>query len=512
MKAARKLSLLVVATALSGCTVGPNYHTPATTMPSAFSGVPTTRPATTGASTRPLVDFTRWWKSFDDPQLTALVDQAVVANFDLEIALTRLQEARTLEVALSGTAWPVLEASGAAGRGSGTNSTKGRISAPLNAGSNTTGLKEITEVVGFDAGWELDLFGYYRREIEAAHYDAQAAAQARNAVLITVVADVARAYMDMRAYQVRLAIIQDNINIERQTVDVVRQRFSHGLTNELDLALANRQLATLEAQLAPLQEQVAVAQRRLAVLLGEFPDKLAAEMQIPGGLPIMPPTIQAGLPIELLRRRPDIREAEQQLAASTARVGQAEANLFPRVGVTAGVGMQGQGLGRIPVRNSFLWSVGPTAYWPLLDFGTLDAMTDLQDLHTHELLVNYKRMILNAVTEVENAISGYDAEQNRLTDLATALAASKRAVTLASQRYDRGLTDFLNVLDAERQLYDLQDQYALAQQTVILQYIALYKGLGGGWENYQKIPPIHQPQPAIIATFQRTVAPVDPEK
>jgi NodT family efflux transporter outer membrane factor (OMF) lipoprotein len=476
-------------------------------MPAQFGGA-ATQPA--AASTTQPVDVGHWWGAFNDPELEALVDRAVATNFDLEIALTHLQESRTMEVAVAGMAWPVGEASGAAARGSGTNSTKGRVSGPLNAGSNTTGLKEITEVVGFDAGWELDLFGRYRRLIEAARYDTQAAAELRSAVLISVVAGVARAYMDTRTYQGRLAIIQDNIRTERQTVDFVQEKFNLGFTNELDVALARRQLGFLEAQLEPLREQITVAQRRLAVLLGEFPEALAAELQRPQPLPAVPRQIEPGLPVDLLRRRPDIRAAERELAASTARIGAAEANLFPRVGVTAGVGLQGQGLGRPPAQTAFLWSAGPAAYWPLLDFGTLDALIDIQDLQTHALLVNYKQTIVSAVEEVENAVSGYAAEQDRLAKLGEAVAAGARAVTLASQRYDRGLTDFLNVLDAERQLYDLQDQYAVAQEAVALQFIALYKALGGGWENYQAIPPMHRPQPAIIATFQRSLSPHDP--
>jgi NodT family efflux transporter outer membrane factor (OMF) lipoprotein len=510
----------IMVVGLPGCMVGPNYHTPSTTMPSSFSAIEpstrpttqvTTQPAIATASTRP-VDIAKWWQSFDDPELDSLVDRAITTNFDLEIALTRLQEARTMEVAVNGRELPVAGASGAAGRGSGTNSTKGRISAPLNAGSNTTGLKEITQVVGFDAGWELDLFGRYRREAEAAGYDMQAAAENRNAVLIAVVSDVARAYMDLRAFQMRLSIIQDNIRIEQQSVNVVQQRFDRGITNELDLALAKRQLATLQSQLAPLEDQIVVAQRRLTVLLGTYPDALNEELSHPVALPQVPEQIQTGLPVDLLRRRPDILEAERQLASSTAQVGALTANLFPRLGITAGLGLQGQGLGREPAKNTFLWSVGPTAYWPLLDFGTLDALIDVQDLRTHELLVDYKRSIVNAITEVENSISGYDAEQNRLANLADALLASNRAATLASERYDRGLTDFLNVLDAERQLYELQDQYAVAQETAILQFISLYKGLGGGWENYQNIPPIRRPQPAIIATVERILSPQDPER
>ena len=227
----------------------------------------------------------------------------------------------------------------------------------------------------------------------------------------------------------------------------------------------------------------------------------------PGQLPGSPIAIEPGLPVDLLRRRPDIRQAERELAASTARIGAADRRSFPRVAVTAGAGLQGQGLGRRPQQSSYIWSVGPTAYWPLLDFGTLDAVIEIQKFRTHELLVNYSGAILNAVEEVENAIGSFNSQQQRLRDLENALAASQRAVQLAQQRYERGLTDFLNVLDAERELYVLQDQYALAQEEAIVQFIAVYKGLGGGWETYQNIPDIRNPQPAIVATVREAVAP-----
>ncbi|MGA2439632.1 MAG: efflux transporter outer membrane subunit [Tepidisphaeraceae bacterium] len=503
----RATCVLALAGVVSGCSVGPNYHTPSTTMPSAYAAA-STQPSPVAQPAH----ISRWWRAFNDPELDSLIDRAIAANFDLDLALTRLQEARTMEVAVEGPAFPVLGASGAAARGSGTNSTKGRISPPLNAASNTTGLKEITQIIGFDAGWELDLFGRYRRQIEAAQYDTQAAAETRNAVLITVVSDVARAYTEVRALQMRLKIANDNIDIERTTVDVVQQRFDRGLTNELDLALAKRQLATLQSEIAPLVAEISAVQRRLAVLLGEYPEDLTVELQQAVPLPQLPRRIQSGLPLDLLRRRPDIRQAERELAANTALVGARTADLFPRLAITAGAGLQGQGMGRPPAGNTFIWSAGPTAYWPLLDFGALDALIEIQDLRTHEALVNYRKTIVNAVEEVDDALSAYSAQQDRLQNLTDALAASQRAVTLANQRYNRGLTDFLNVTDAERQLYELQDQYAIAQEDVVVQCIAIYKGLGGGWQSYQQIPPIRKPLPAVAATVRQIVSPDHPEK
>lgn len=499
----------MIGLAAGGCAVGPNYKTPRTVLPSAYDTGPASS-ASTRPSTRPAqrpIDLARWWQSLDDPELNSLVERAIESNLDLKIALNRLQEARAEEYVVSGGTMPLVDLAGAAARSTGNDSTRGRIPGPIHSGANTAGLQEITHVVGFDAGWELDLFGRFRREVEAIRADTQAAAEARNVVLITLVSDVARAYADTRALQLRLAVARENIRAQEQTDDYVRARRRQGLANDLEVALADRQLATVRSNVAPLEAAIAQSQRRLAVLLGKLPQDLYAELQKPGNLPEPPEKIQPGLPIDLLRRRPDVRESERELAASTARIGVATANLFPRVAVTGAYGFQGQGLGRTPVENKMIWSLGPQAYWPLLDFGTLDAVIEVQDFRTKELLYNYRRTVLQAVEEVDNAIGTYTAERDRLDQLGVALEASRRAVDLATERYQRGLTDFLNVLDAQRQLYELQDQEAVAQEAVLVQFIALYKALGGGWEEYQKVPDIRRPQPAILATGREVVAP-----
>jgi NodT family efflux transporter outer membrane factor (OMF) lipoprotein len=495
---------------LGGCAVGPNYHAPQIKLPDGF--VAASQASSAAGPGSASIDPASWWHALNDAQLDSLVDRAIQANPNLEIALTRLQEARTFEAAVTGQALPVLEASAGGARGTGSNLARGRASAPLVSAANTAGLDQITYIFGFDAAWEIDLFGRYRREIEAARSDSQAAAAARNAVLVTVVADVARGYLDMRGLQTQLAVLQQNIRTAQKSLDLVQARFERGITNELDVTLAHRQLATLQAQLEPLTAQIRAAQYAIAVLLGQFPEDLAKELAKPDLIPQVPETIDTGLPLDLIRRRPDIREAERRLAGATARVGVATANLFPRIALTAGAGYQGQGLGVTPTTNQFIWSAGAAALWPLLDFGILDAMVDIADLRTHELLVGYKQTVLRAVQEVDGAISNYAAQQDRLRNLGQALAASQRAVSLASQRYDRGLTDFLNVVDAERQQYDLQEQYAASQTVVAEQFVALYKALGGGWEQYQNIPPIRQPQPAIVAAFRRLINPTDPQK
>lgn len=496
---------------LAGCKVGPDYQAPAIPMPEHFAASAATpvAPADKGGDP-PAIDLGIWWHSLGDRDLDSLVDRAIASNLDIEIALTRLQEARTEEAVVLGEALPEMAASGGGGLGTGSDLSRGRAAPALQSADNRTGLKHVASVVGFDAGWELDVFGKYRREIEAAQYDTEAAAAARNAVLVTVVADVVRAYVDLRGLQTQLAVLNRNIATARSTLEVVQTRFDRGLTNELDVTLAQRQLATLEAEVAPLGGAINAAQDIIAVLIGRFPEDLAQELARPGMIPPLPETIEPGLPLELLRRRPDISEAERQLASATARIGVATADLFPHLAITGAVGYQSQNLGRLP--SSGIWSAGPSAYWSLLDFGTLDALVDIADLQTHERLVQYREDILFAVQEVDTAIANYAARQDRLKRLGEALVASQRAVTLASQRYDRGLTDFLNLLDAERQEYDLETQYAVADQAAAEDFVALYKGLGGGWEGHQSVPPIRTPQPAIIAAFHRLLAPEDPTK
>jgi len=247
------------------------------------------------------------------------------------------------------------------------------------------------------------------------------------------------------------------------------------------------------------------AEARIAVLLGTFLQDIDTELRQPAAIPTPPAKIQPGRPVDLLRRRPDIRQAERALAAATARIGVATADLFPRVALISGVGVEGgraSGGSASPYHGP-IWSIGPGLYWPLLDFGRLDALINIAEFQAQALLIDYRRAIVAAVGDVDQAIKRYSAELDRLRSLRVALDEGRRAVELARQRYDRGLTDFLNVLDAERQEYDLEDQYAAEQQVVAVQFIALYKALGGGWELYQALPSIPKPRPAIMATFPR---------
>jgi NodT family efflux transporter outer membrane factor (OMF) lipoprotein len=502
MKIRRLLGAGVLA--LAGCAAGPSYRTPAPDLPDAFSAqlsAPTPQPA----PRTPQVDLAAWWKALEDPELNSLIDRAVAANPDLEVALTRLQQARTYESVVVGHALPEVDASAAAGRGTGSDLTRSRAQQPLVSADNGADLKHINLIAGFDAVWELDLFGKFRREIEAAHYDTQAAAAARDGVLTSVIADVVRAYVDLRGLQIRAGILNEASKALRESLRIETIRYQRGITNELDVALATRELDTLNAEIRPVEAEVSAAKYTIAVLLGEYPEKVAEELAKPALIPSIPGPAAPGVPLDLLRRRPDVLQSERELASATAHIGVATANLFPQVALVGSIGAQGQGWGTTPAVNKHIWSFGPAAIWPLLDFGALDAQVNVTDLEAHARLVRYRSTILHAVQEVDSALDSYSADQDRMTDLGEAMLAAQRAVDLANQRYDRGLTDYLNVIDAERQFYQLQEQYAAAQVSQADDFVRLYKSLGGGWQNYQTVPDIRPPQPAVIAAFRRVL-------
>ena len=488
--------------ALTGCAAGPNYHSPKPDTPPQFVASSSAASSPVPADER---DLATWWRALNDSELDSLVDRAIKANLDVAIALTRLQQARTYETVVMGSALPEVNASAGAARGTGSDLGRSRADQALVSATNTAGLTQINTLEGFDAVWELDLFGKFRREIEATKYDTQAAAAARYGVITTVIADVVRAYIDLRGFQVQSGVLRQAVDVLRESLRLESIRYQRGIINELDVALATRELSTMEAQLAPMVAQEKAAQYALAVLLGEYPESMVQELSKPDLVPSMPAAASAGTPLELLKRRPDIQQVERRLASATARIGVATASLYPQVGLIGSIGAQGQGWGTSPAIGSHIWSFGPAALWPVLDFGALDAQVNVARLERRAYLLSYRRTILNAVQEVDTALDAYSAQQDRLKNLGDGLVAAQHAVDLASARYNRGLTDYLNVVDAERQLYDIQEEYAQAQVAEGEQFVQLYRSLGGGWENYQSVPDIRRPQPAIIAAFRRAV-------
>jgi NodT family efflux transporter outer membrane factor (OMF) lipoprotein len=507
------LSLLGIAVAVAGCAVGPDYQLPDTPMPGSFLAQRGKESLLSSNSASAELELTQWWRMLHDPELDSLVARALESNLDLEVALTRVQAARAVIVVEANQALPEVGAGYGAGAGTGTDNTKAVAPTAIRAGDNAKNLQSINQVGGLDAGWEIDLFGRIQREVEARTADAEALKDARDWLFAIVAADVARAYLDMRAHQRELVVLGKNIDAARHNLELAQTRFNRGLTNELDVSLAQRQLATLESDTAPLAALVDVSRHAIAVLMGRFPEEMAGELARSGPIPALPARVPVGLPVDLLRRRPDIREAERRLAAANALVGAAIAQLFPTVILVGGGGAQGgvtSAPGAVPI--TWIGAIGPSVTMPVLDFGGLDAQIEIADLQTRGLLASYRKTILTAVQQVDDAVASYNAQLMRLKSLDRALDAALQAAKIATERYDRGLTDFLNVLDAERELYAIEESHVVARQAAADSFVALCKALGGGWPPDAVIPPLRPLQPALIAAarYLQTAHPQNP--
>jgi len=493
---------VALAGVLTGCAVGPDYQMPDAALPVAF----VTQPAVKGSGPAgPSPDRWQWWRTLRDPHLNDLIERTLQNNLDLKIALDRLQQARLQLVVIGSLALPEVDGGGGGGVGSGTDETKGRAAQALRAGDNAGGLKSITQIGGLDAAWEIDIFGKIARRFEAQTYTAEALKEARDWVYVTIAADVARLYFDLRARQERLAVLNRDIEAARKVLDLAQTRLDRGLTNELDVTLAKRQVATLEADVEPLKALIASNGYAIAVLAGEYPEALASDLRRPGAVPRLPDRAPVGLPIDLLRRRPDIREAERFLAAAVADVGARTADLFPSLLITAAAGAQGGPRSGSTVPITWIDSIGPAINAPLLDFGALDASIEIADYRTHELASAYKQTILVAVQQVDEANANYRAFRQSLRSLDTAIDAARQATKVSTERYDRGLTDFLNVLDAERQQFALEQQRTEVVRLAGDSFVSLYKALGGGWPPNEVIPSIRHPDPAAIAAVKHLI-------
>jgi outer membrane protein TolC len=521
----------------SGCAVGPDYQLPTVAVPTEFRTASLT-PAIASAPTN--AEFVRWWQVLRDTRLNWFIEQAIASNPDIEIALTRVQEARLQQNVVLGAMLPTVAGSGGIATGSAGDLMRSRAGLALRAGDSTHGFTAISRMAGFAASWELDLFGKVQRSLEAAVDDAEAQIDLRNAVLITVIADVARNYFEIRGLQIRLEIARKDVAEAKRTIDLVATRSKHeesdksdrapatdesdatstkpgvrvperrnksSESKESDLSLADGELAIQLARLPELEAAISAAESRLAGLLGTYVADIAGAIRGPARLPALPERLRPGAPVELLRRRPDIRAVERELAAATARIGVATADLFPSVTLTAGFGGQGTtgSTGATPSVHGPIWSVGPGLNWPVLDFGRLDALIDIQEMRTHEVLVRYKKTIIAAVEEVNEAVRQYRLDLRQWKALSAALEAINYAVNLTTERYKRGDTEFRALLSEQRWKYAREEQVAIAAEKATLRYIAFYKALGGGWELYEELPPLPPVQPAVVAGVGRLI-------
>lgn len=479
MRRPSALALLLLAGALPACTVGPNYAPPTINTPPGWAS-----PMEGGADAQP-ADLAQWWTVLNDPVLDRLVRRALDANLDLQAAEQRVLQARAARGIVAGDELPRVDADGSYTRSRGSERTGGPVIDEPSSGVNTWR-------AGLAASWELDVFGRVRRNVEAADAQLDAAVERRRDLMVILAADVAQTYADLRAFQRRLVIARENVGIQQETLSLSRARFDAGLSSELDVARATALLQTTLASIPPLEAGVRSAIYRLAVLIAEPPEALVNELTPDAPIPAIPSGIRVGLPSDLLLRRPDLRAAERDLAAQTAQIGVATADLYPRFSLLGGFGFSANDAGRLFDLNSRFWSIGPALTWNVFDNGRIRSNIRLQEARTQELLVQFQQAALRAMAEVDSALVAYAKGQQRLTALAQAVEANQRAVDLANQLYSRGLTDFFSVLDTQRQLFLSQDLFAESQLDNASNLITLYRALGGGWSDQS--PP--QPAPA----------------
>lgn len=506
----------VAATAMlcCGCMTGPDYERPDIPVPDAWSE-PLEQGETSGAAV-----LDTWWSSFGDVSLDSLVARAVAGNFDLQIAESRLKQARAYEDIAGAALWPQVNTAAAYHRSQTPEvDTQGRNSGSVSIsptglsvaetmpgpfGTMFTLMPDLTGSgmsrvtispgvsppdrhndryqAGFDASWELDIFGGVQREREAARADTSGVEELRRDVFISVAAEVARNYFLLRSAQHRLETAGKNIEAQEAALNLARARFGAGLTNELDVKFAEAQLASSKSVVPVLETYIQAAIHRLGILIGGDPGTLQEELAVPAALTEPPPEVPVGLPADILRRRPDVRRAERTVAAATARIGAAQADLYPHFMLTGSLTGSSSTFDGITRGANRIWSLGPGIRWPIFDAGRIRANIRVQDARQEEAITTYEKTVKMALEEVENALVAYAKEQNRLISLTEAVNANRRAVEIATQLYTSGLLDFLHVLDAERSLFASEDLQLQSEALVLTNLVALYKALGGGWE------------------------------
>lgn len=453
--------------ALAGCAVGPDYEPPVTATPSAFANAEHSEYSEQAAQKA-------WWKLFNDAELDALVDQALRHNYDLKSALANLREARALYLEAGLNLAPIIT--------SHANYTdqKRSVGSLNNRSFVPRDLKLYS--AGFDAFWEVDFFGRVRRDIEASRDEVEAQEASLRDLGVSVIAEVARNYFELRGLQNQLEVARRNAENQTRTLEITLAKLEIGRGTELDTSRASAQLDTTLASIPLIEVGIKGAIHRLGVLTGQMPDALAAKLSQPAPIPTLPETIAIGSPAELLRRRPDIRIAERTLAAATARIGVATADLFPRVTFVGTLSLEASTLSGLGAAGSDAYSAGPRISWPALDLGRVYARIKAADANAEANLAQYEQTVLNALEETENALVTYNRERSRRALLASAAKASENAHKLAHLRFEEGISDFLTVLDTELRLLQDQRQLAQSETAVATALVAVYKALGGGWE------------------------------
>ena len=449
---------------MAGCAaVGPDYTRPELGIPEAWQRAD----AALAAPGRE--DLSRWWARLEDPLLSALVAQALAGSPDLKSARARLRQARALRAAAGAERFPTVSASAAASRAQ---------------GSERTGSSRASELysAGFDASWEPDAFGGVARGVEAAQAEVEASEASLQHTRVTLAAEAALNYVEVRAFQARLAIARASLESQTESFQLTDWRAQAGLVGALDVEQARAQLEQTRAQIPALETSLAQAEHRLAVLAGQAPGALRAQLAGRGAMPSLPERVAVGIPADTLRQRPDVRAAERTLAAETARIGRAEAARYPKFALSGSIGLEALTLGSLGASGAAAHSLAASVASVLFDGGRLRAQVELQGAVAEQALASYEAAVLAALEEVENALVALANSRSRAAALRGAAEAARNAVLLARHRYAAGLIDFLVLLDAQRTLLSIEDSLAATQAESASALIQLYKALGGGWE------------------------------
>jgi multidrug efflux system outer membrane protein len=477
------LLLIAGASLLSSCSflpsVGPTYEEPTLALPETFANA--VSQTTTTKASQPA-----WWDSFTDSQLKELLILARSKNLDLATAASRVREARALAGVTRADFFPQIDGSAALSRGeTSSNSRFGGSFGEQQGSSNPFGIRNLY-TAGFDASWEIDLFGGTRRAHEAALARVDGQEDAYAGAELSVLAEVARSYIDLRSFQKRVSIAERNIKIQQESLGIVQARFDAGLTSELDLAQARALLAETKAEIPLLEQGVRLSMHRLAVLLGDEPTALYERLKADSSqalersfIPQIPSSLGAGIPSQLLRARPDIREAERTLAASTADIGVAVADFFPRFTLTGGFGYESTAGDSLFDSGSKYWSFGPGVRWPIFQGGRVLNNVRARRERASQALSNYQLKVLTALEETENALVSVKKQNERRISLLEAFKANQRAGELARDLYTQGLADLLRVLDADRATFITDDALAQSEQQLAVSAVSLYKAIGG---------------------------------
>jgi NodT family efflux transporter outer membrane factor (OMF) lipoprotein len=460
---------VAVALALGGCAVGPDYRPPETVTPDEWHQLPQTG---VRAESPDAPELAAWWTTLNDPLLNELIERALAENKSVKQAYARVLQARAQRAIAGSGFWPDIGASASASRSESEGNFNERGEAVTTVGE--------TYSTGFSASWELDLFGARRRSYEAASAQLAATEAGLRDVMVVLLGDVALSYVGVRTAQSRLAFAERNLEFQREALDMTRWRAEAGLTSVLDVEQANASYEQTRAQIPLLESSLVQNMNRLAVLTGQTPGALEAELRDPKPIPVAPVDIVAGVPADVLRRRPDIRSAERQLAAQTAQVGVATAALYPSLSLSGTISWQSLTASDIldGYRNE---RSGITLSLPIFNGGALRQNIKVQNALVEQALASYESVVLAAYEEVENALKAWTSEQRRHQALAEAAASARRAAELARVQYNSGLVDFETVLTADRQLISLEDSLAVSDGEMTSNLIRLYKALGGGW-------------------------------